>query len=134
MPKDNRSKKIAACVSSNSISLDITPSVIPRRESLTNSSVKEAEPSGTPKIWILSVGVIGTPAIGLSNLHSGSSQDHSHFFGFNSRPKGGPPSTKFATLSTTYLWGQQFHHHPCTTSGPAIWSNKGLKTTTKVKR
>src|SRR5690242_1794169 len=45
---NNRNKKRAACVSSNSISFSITPVVISRSESLTNSSVNDAEPRGTP--------------------------------------------------------------------------------------
>src|SRR5947209_19704568 len=100
MPKDKRSRNMAAWVSSKSISLDITPSVIPRRESLTNSSVNDSGPRGTPNIWILSVGVIGTLEIGLSSLQSGSSQDHSHFWGFKTRPSGSPSFKDFHTFSS----------------------------------
>src|SRR5438309_2933411 len=96
MPKDKRSRNRAAWVSSKSISLDITPSVIPRRESLTNSSVNDSGPRGTPNIWILTVGVIGTLEIGLSSLQSGSSQDHSHFWGFKTRPSGSPPALRIS--------------------------------------
>ena len=108
--KDNRNKNIAACVSSNSISLLISRT----KKFAQQTSQQIPENQQGHHRWD-------------SEHQCARSQDHSHFLGFRTRPSGSPPTfrishTFFSNSTLPTIPPSSMYHFWYTGWRAAIWS------------